>query len=55
MVYFGIALFLIGAIAEISDYLRGAWPTSLTWIFMAVGLLLAAVGHVRNRGTSSRG
>jgi hypothetical protein len=42
MVYIGIALCLLGAIAELRDYLRGAWPTSLTWIFMAFGFLLIA-------------
>ena len=44
MVYVGIVLFLIGAIAEVRDYARGAWPTSLTWIFMGLGLLLTAAG-----------
>ena len=47
MVYFGIALFLIGALAELRDYLRGAWPTSLTWILMGCGLVLVTVGLAR--------
>jgi predicted Na+-dependent transporter len=47
MSYLGIALFLIGALAELRDYLVGAWPTSLTWILMGSGLLLVAVDLTR--------
>ena len=47
MAYFGIALFLIGALAELRDYFRGAWPTSLTWFFMGFGLVFIAMGLAR--------
>jgi len=40
----GIALFALGAAWELSIYLRGAWPTGLTWIMMVVGMILVAVG-----------
>ena len=43
MVIIGTVLFLVGAIAELLDYLRGAWPTAITWILMGLGLLLVAV------------
>jgi hypothetical protein len=47
MVFVGILLFLIGAIAELIDYVRGAWPTSITWILMGLGLLTIAIGLSR--------
>lgn len=47
MVIIGTILFLVGAIAELVDYVRGAWPTAITWILMGVGLLSIAVGLTR--------
>jgi len=40
----GLAVLALGAARELSIYLRGAWPTALTWIMMVAGLIVIAVG-----------
>lgn len=40
----GILLLAYGAAAELINYWRGAWPTALTWILMAIGLLVITIG-----------
>lgn len=44
MFIFGLTLLIVGVLLEISIYLRGAWPTALTWIMMAVGIVMTAIG-----------
>lgn len=49
MIAAGAALLLVGALWEIVIYIRGAWPTAVTWILMTLGILMVAVGTSRRR------
>ena len=43
----GTALLLLGAAWEIYDWIIQGWPTGLTWIMMAAGLLSLGIGIYR--------
>ena len=52
MIIAGLIVLLIGIALELMILLRGAWPSLLSWILMATGLVLLAVG-ISRRNTSS--
>jgi hypothetical protein len=48
----GVVLAGVGALWELANLRRGAWPTGLTWglVVVGIGLIAAGLGRRRSRG-----
>ena len=54
MIAAGLIVLVLGMVWEVSNSMRGAWPTALTWIVMATGALITVVGLHRRSPVAGR-